>query len=110
MSLAPNSSWHKIAESVAEIKFSTAGLAEIELHGKFFCIARSNNKIFACSAKCPHAGGVLADGYIDGAGNVVCPLHRYKFNPVNGINTSGEGFFLKTFSIEEREDGVFILL
>ena len=80
----------------------------MELNGKKFCIGMHNHKVFACSAKCPHAGGVITDGYIDAGGNVVCPLHRYKFNPTNGINISGEGYFLKIFPLEVRADGVFI--
>ena len=108
MATTPNHSWHKIAESMAEIKFSENGLTELEIHGKKFCIGQHDDQLFACTQKCPHAGGVLSGGYIDAAGNLACPLHRYKFNPKNGRNISGEGYFLKTFLIEEREDGVFI--
>jgi 3-phenylpropionate/trans-cinnamate dioxygenase ferredoxin subunit len=50
----------------------------------------------------------MADGYLDALGNIVCPLHRYKFSVSNGRNTSGEGYFLKTFPVQLREDGVFI--
>ena len=45
---------------------------------------------------------------MDALGNIVCPLHRYKFSIKNGRNTSGEGYFLKTFAIEVREDGIFV--
>jgi 3-phenylpropionate/trans-cinnamate dioxygenase ferredoxin subunit len=101
-------SWHKIAESIEEIRFSTNGLAEIEVNGKKLCVALHNDHLFACTQKCPHAGGILAEGYIDALGNIVCPLHRYKFNPQNGRNISGEGYFLKTFKVEVREEGVFV--
>jgi 3-phenylpropionate/trans-cinnamate dioxygenase ferredoxin subunit len=50
----------------------------------------------------------MADGFIDDSGNVVCPLHRYRFNVKNGYNSSGEGFYLKTYPVEQREDGVYI--
>ena len=108
MALTTNHTWHKIAETPAEIKFSANGLAGIEINGKIICIARHKNQLFACTQKCPHAGGILADGYIDAVGNLVCPVHKYKFNIVNGRNVSGEGYFLKTFLIEQRENGVFI--
>jgi len=39
---------------------------------------------------------------------VVCPLHRYCFDMKNGRNTSGEGYFLKTYPIELRAEGLFI--
>ncbi len=102
------STWYKIAESIAEINFSADGLAETEANGKRICIARLNDQLFACTQKCPHAGGTLSEGYIDAIGNIVCPLHRYKYSLQNGRNTSGEGYFLKTYPVEIREDGVFV--
>ena len=101
-------SWFKIALSPGEINFSVNGMTVIEVNGKKICLALHNNIINACAHKCPHAGGILSDGHIDALGNIVCPLHRYKFNIQNGRNTSGEGYYLKTFPVEIRPDGVFI--
>lgn len=100
--------WHKIAETVSELKFSDNGLTEMEAGGKKFCLTSHNDNLHACAHKCPHAGGILAGGYTDALGNIVCPLHRYKFSLQNGRNTSGEGYYLKTFPIQIREDGVYI--
>ena len=108
--MSSNNTWHKIASSVAEINFSSNGLAEIEVNGKTICLSRYNNEVFACTQKCPHAGGLLAEGYIDPTGNIVCPLHQYKYSVKNGRNISGEGYFLKTFPVESREDGIFVKL
>ena len=100
--------WHKIAEHISEINVGPNGLALLDVAGKTITIGLHNNEVFACTQKCPHAGGILADGYIDSVGNLVCPLHRYRFNPINGRNTSGEGYYLKTFGVEIREDGIFV--
>ena len=108
MSLFSKLHWHKIAESAAEISFSPGGLAEITVAGKTICLALKDNTIHACTQKCPHAGGILSEGYLDAAGNIVCPLHRYKFNIENGRNISGEGYFLKMYPVEIRSDGVFV--
>lgn len=110
MSQKPNQAWHKIAESLAEIDFGPNKLAQITVAGKTITLALHHEQLFACPQKCPHAGGVLADGYLDTLGNLVCPLHRYKFSLINGRNLSGEGYFLKTFSTEQRADGIFINL
>src|SRR5215213_1641001 len=101
-------SWHKIADSLEEIPFGENHLVQTDVSGKMVCLSRKSDQLFACVAKCPHAGGRLADGYIDATNNIVCPLHRYKFNLQNGRNTSGEGYFLKTFPVETTPDGVFI--
>ena len=100
--------WHRIASSIDDIDFSSAGLAEIRMNGETLCIARQENILYACTQKCPHASGTLAEGYMDAMGNLVCPMHRYKFSLQNGCNVSGEGYYLKTFPVEIRDDGVFV--
>ncbi len=100
--------WHKFASDENEIVFGQNGIAVIDVEGKKICLARHDNEFFAFAFKCPHAGGIMADGFIDALGNVVCPLHRYKFSIKNGRNTSGEGFYLKTWSIQNRPDGLYI--
>ena len=100
--------WHKIADIISEINFSENGLAETSVAGKDICIALREDILYACTQKCPHAGGILAEGWVDASGNIVCPLHRYKYSLQTGRNVSGEGYFLKTFPIEVREEGVFV--
>ncbi|HEX7905732.1 MAG TPA: Rieske 2Fe-2S domain-containing protein [Chitinophagaceae bacterium] len=100
--------WHKIADHINELDFAANAIAVIEVKGKKICIGKYNDAAFAFSYKCPHAGGILADGYIDALGNVVCPLHRYKYDMKNGRNTSGEGYYLKNWPVEVREEGVFV--
>lgn len=100
--------WHKVAVSINSIKWQSNQLCIAEVAGKTITLARINNQIFACAYKCPHASGILADGFIDATNNIVCPLHRYKFSLTNGRNVSGEGYYLKVYAVEEREDGVFV--
>jgi 3-phenylpropionate/trans-cinnamate dioxygenase ferredoxin subunit len=101
-------SWYKIAESMADVVWQENEMCEIEIKGKTICLSKKEDIIFACASKCPHAGGHLADGYIDAAGNLVCPLHRYKFSLQSGRNITGEGYYLKTHPVEKREDGIYI--
>src|SRR5690349_22360812 len=96
--------WHHIADHVNEIEFAGNNIAVVEVKGKKICIGRHHERLFAFAFKCPHAGGLLADGYIDALGNVVCPLHRYRFSMENGRNTSGEGYYLKHWPVEVRDD------
>jgi 3-phenylpropionate/trans-cinnamate dioxygenase ferredoxin subunit len=100
--------WHKIADHINEINFAENNIAVVDLNGKKICIGKFNNMVFAFAYKCPHAGGFLSDGFIDATGNIVCPLHRYKYDMKNGRNTSGEGYYLKTWPVEMREDGVYV--
>ena len=100
--------WIKIGEAVSDFFWQENDLCEITVKGKTICVAKHGEQVLACAHKCPHAGGHLADGYIDPLGNIVCPLHRYKFSLQNGRNTSGEGYYLKTYPIETRDDGIYI--
>ena len=100
--------WVKIAESLEEIPFGPNGLAEVSAGDKTVCIGRQKDSYFAFAPKCPHASGYFVDGFIDALGNVVCPLHRYKFCMKNGRNVSGEGYYLKHWPVAVREDGVFV--
>lgn len=100
--------WHKVADHINEIDFAENNIAEMEVGGKKICIGKFKDAVFAFAYKCPHAGGMLVDGYIDAIGNIVCPQHRYKYNLKNGFNVSGEGFYLKNWPAEIRDDGVYI--
>jgi 3-phenylpropionate/trans-cinnamate dioxygenase ferredoxin subunit len=100
--------WYKIAGHINELVFAENNIAVAEMNGKKICIAKFKEGVFSFSYKCPHAGGILADGHIDALGNVVCPLHRYKYNMTNGRNVSGEGYYLKHWPVELRDNGVFV--
>jgi 3-phenylpropionate/trans-cinnamate dioxygenase ferredoxin subunit len=100
--------WHKIAAFETELPFSANNIAVIEVKGKMMCVGKHHDQLFAFAAKCPHAGGSLCDGRIDGTGNVVCPLHGYKFSMANGRNVSGEGYYLKHWPVEIRDAGIFV--
>lgn len=104
----PIYTWYKIAESVNELHFSSNNLLVTTVNQKKITIAKGKEKLFACAYACPHAGGILADGHLDAIDNVVCPLHHYRFNMNNGRNTSGEGYFLKTYEVTVRDDGVYV--
>ena len=103
-----NYKWHKVADSLGEVEFASNNIAVVDLDGKNICLGKFKDAVFAFAYKCPHAGGTLADGFIDPLGNIVCPLHRYKYSMANGRNTSGEGYYLKHWPVEIKEDGVFV--
>ena len=100
--------WIKIAESVEELRFSSNQIALAELEGRQVCIGRYKEKLFAFAHKCPHASGLFSEGFIDALGNVVCPVHRYRFSMASGRNVSGEGYYLKHWPVEVRADGVYV--
>ncbi len=58
--------------------------------------------LYALDNTCPHQGGPLAEGWIEG-GQVTCPWHAWTFNLANGKMTLGDYACVDTFDV--RTDG-----
>lgn len=100
--------WKLVSEFPLTLQWPSNNLLELELEGQKFTLGKWQEGYYAFASKCPHASGRMAQGYINPLGQVVCPLHRYCFDMKNGRNTSGEGYFLKCYPVELREEGLFI--
>ncbi len=100
--------WHLLALTADSIAWKSNQLAEVEVAGKTITLSLFEGQVSACAHKCPHSGGIMSEGFLDATGKIVCPLHRFKFDTRNGRNTSGEGYYLKTYPVEQREEGLFI--
>jgi 3-phenylpropionate/trans-cinnamate dioxygenase ferredoxin subunit len=100
-----NPSWYFCAESD---QLPAGKMVEVRAGEKLVCLLRKADALFAFAATCPHAGGRLCAGWVDPQGRVVCPSHKYRFNPANGYNTSGEGYKLKTYPVKEEEGRIFV--
>ena len=100
--------WYKIADVIAELQFPENNIMQVDVAGKRICVAKVGDRLLACASKCPHAGGNLAEGFLDKNGNIVCPVHRYTFNLENGRDVTGEGYFLKTYPVKVNDAGIFL--
>lgn len=100
--------WHKIAETEQAINWQNNNMCVVDAGDKKITLTRFHHRMYAFAHTCPHAGGIMADGYITAAGQVSCPLHHYRFDIQHGRNTSGEGYFLKIYQVEKREDGIYV--
>ena len=100
-------SWYKVEEvSVSTLQERT--LTEVRVGEKRIGLLKRKNTIYAFTAACPHAGGSLCEGWVDARGRIVCPDHKYHFDPANGRNTSGEGYKLFTYPVEIRGEEIFV--
>ena len=100
--------WKLITDAPLSLNWAENNMVELEVEGKQVTLAKWKEGYLAFASKCPHASGRMSQGYINPLGQVVCPLHRYCFDMKNGRNTSGEGYFLKTYPLDLREEGLFI--
>ena len=80
---------------------------EFSAGGRTLCVANVDGVIRALDNECPHRGGPLAEGMIEG-GKVVCPWHAWAWDPATGatseshervavypVNVEGEDVFVK---------------
>ena len=80
----------------------------IDIEGKRICLTRLHDGYFAIDDKCPHAGAPLGGGKCDENEQVVCPIHRYKYNPRTGKGNGTQGDYVQTYPTELRKDGVYV--
>jgi nitrite reductase (NADH) small subunit len=58
----------------------------------------------ALDAVCPHRGGPLADGLVDGR-VVMCPLHSYTYELATGREVASGGEPVRTHAVSVAPDG-----
>ena len=49
----------------SELNFPPNNLLQIECCRQKRFVLQKEKILYACAAKCPHAGGIIADGFID---------------------------------------------
>ena len=67
--------------TIQEISEGTAKMVKVE--GKPIAIFNINGKFYATDDTCPHEGGPLSSGFIEGE-NVSCPWHGATFHIMSG--------------------------
>jgi 3-phenylpropionate/trans-cinnamate dioxygenase ferredoxin component len=58
---------------------------KVTVEGKTILLANIDGTFYAIDNKCPHLGGSLSDGNLDGE-NIVCPKHGAIFSLKSGKN------------------------
>ncbi len=103
--------WHPIPEiNAREVSEAAAGkLFHVKVKGKKLAVTYWGDRWRAFDARCPHAGGPLHAGKINGQGQIVCPLHRFAFDLESGKCDSG-GYFIEIYECKEERFELFVKL
>ena len=75
-----SATWHPLGPVDG---FAAVELRGVHVGGASLCIARIGEQFFALDDTCPHAGGSLSEGMLDGR-EVICPLHAFAFTVDSG--------------------------
>lgn len=100
----------KVFENKEQLKsaFTEKNIRVIRIGEKKVCLAKHGATFFSFEHLCPHQMHPLSEGQITNFGEVVCPLHEYRFNLKTGVEANQRCRDLQTFGVEVSNDGVFI--
>ncbi|MDD5311851.1 MAG: non-heme iron oxygenase ferredoxin subunit [Dehalococcoidia bacterium] len=73
----------RFVEAVKTTELPAGNMRAVELEGQDVLLANINGNFYAISNKCPHMGGNLSKGKLEGS-IVTCPLHGSQFDISTG--------------------------
>jgi len=80
-------------------------VAEFIVRGTSIAVARIGGEYRAVSNVCPHAGGPIGDGEVEG-GLVRCPSHGWGFDLTSGVCDLDPSIRLDTYPVRIRSGQV----
>ena len=89
---------HDIAEGAAKL---------VRVKGEEMAVFKNNGQLYGVQNICPHEGGQLCNGWVDG-GEVVCPLHGYKFDLQTGACSTDPSLKVKVFRLVAQGEQVTV--
>ncbi|MEK6839504.1 MAG: nitrite reductase small subunit NirD [Nanoarchaeota archaeon] len=78
-----------------------------EVGGRMIALFNIGGEIYAIENTCPHQGGSLADGFIDGT-TITCPNHDWKFDLETGQGIMPPSPGVKAYPVEIRDNDIYI--
>jgi 3-phenylpropionate/trans-cinnamate dioxygenase ferredoxin subunit len=73
----------KFVEAGKKDDLANGAMKEVKVEGQDILLARVADKYYAINNRCPHFGGNLSRGRLEGT-VVTCPLHGSQFDITNG--------------------------
>jgi nitrite reductase/ring-hydroxylating ferredoxin subunit len=82
---------------------------EIIIGGTAIAVANVDGTFYATSNTCPHAGGPMGEGTLDGC-TLSCPYHGWKFDLRDGSCLTAPGRSITTYPVQVVKDAVCVKL
>jgi nitrite reductase/ring-hydroxylating ferredoxin subunit len=100
------SEWHRVA-NVADVPPGKS--KELAVDGRIVALFNVEGTFHALDGVCPHAGGPLGQGYLNGS-VVTCPWHGWQFDVTTGRHCLNSRIDHTTFPVKVEADAVFVEL
>lgn len=85
--------------------FPAGSIRGVLTEGHRLCVGSGDDGLFAVGDTCPHAGGSLSEGMVEGR-QVICPLHAWGFDVTTGISPEDPSCKLVVYRTRTRENAV----
>ncbi len=106
MSPVEHGGWRRVA---VEADLAPGSLRGALVDGHRLCLGRGDLGWFAVSDTCPHAGGSLSEGMVDGR-EIICPQHAWAFDVETGTSPDDPGCVLSVYEIRVWDGTVEVRL
>ncbi len=93
------------AAKVKDIPEGTAIVFSPE--GKTIALFKSGGEFYAIDNTCPHRGGPLAEGSLEGS-HVTCPWHAWTFDITTGVCITAPGVNQRSYPVKKENDDIFV--
>lgn len=80
---------------------------EFEFEGRVFALFNVDGVVSAIDGICPHQGGPLADGEIEGT-TVTCPWHGWRFDFRTGASPLGAKVKQPVYTVKIENDDILV--
>ena len=102
-----NEQWLEVG-MVDDIPRQGARVVKVE-NGDIAVFRTGEDKIFALRDKCPHKGGPLSQGIVQGE-SVACPLHDWKIKLVSGEAVAPDEGCTAAYPVKVEDGKVYLNL
>jgi nitrite reductase/ring-hydroxylating ferredoxin subunit len=81
--------------------------ARVDVNGQEVAVYNVDGRFYATSNICPHQGGPLADGMLEGT-QIVCPWHAWAFDVSTGISPVNPRAKVPCYPVKVEESEVYV--
>lgn len=97
-------SWHSVGK---EMDFEEGHAIIVEINKKQIAVFKIQNDYFAIDNICPHRGGPLGEGRLEG-NEVTCPWHAWSFNLSTGKCVNIPQSLVTKFNLKKENSEIYV--
>jgi nitrite reductase/ring-hydroxylating ferredoxin subunit len=79
----------------------------VRANGKMLALYNVNGNYYATDDVCPHNGGPLGEGMLDGT-TIVCPWHHWQFEVTTGKNATNPAMQIDSFAVKVEGNDILV--